>query len=131
MQPDQLDKTLVGGPSLSDATLVSPAVSLPFLSVSKAPAGILPPGQRFNLNEFPFTIGRVGASLTIPENSVSRNHAQITLDMQSKRYVITDMNSSNGTRVNGAPLTPGQGMYLINGCRIQIGPHVELVFEQP
>jgi len=128
--PDQLDRTLVGGPTMTDATLVSPAMSFPSVSVVKAPPGALPPGQRISLNQFPFTIGRVGAALTINEVSVSRLHAQISLDGQTRRYVITDMNSSNGTRVNGAPLIPRQPVFLNNGSRIQIGPNVEFIFEQ-
>ena len=127
---DQLDKTLVGGPSLADATLISPAVNLPVLMVAKAPPGVLSSGQRIQLGQLPFTIGRVSSSLTIGDASISRNHAQITMDAQSRRYVITDMNSSNGTRVNNAPLTPGQPMYLTNGSRIQVGPNVEITFEQ-
>jgi pSer/pThr/pTyr-binding forkhead associated (FHA) protein len=39
------------------------------------------------------------------------------------------MNSSNGTRVNGSPLTPGQPVFLNNGSHIQIGPNIEIVFE--
>ncbi len=129
--PDQMDKTLVGGPpSMGDATLVAPVMKLPSVSVLRAPANVLPTGQRFNLQQFPFTIGRVGASLTIGDANVSRLHAQITMDMQTKRYVITDMNSSNGTKVNGTPLTPGNPVFLNNGSRIQLGPNVEIVFEQ-
>lgn len=126
---DQLDRTIVGGPSMMDATQVAPMFSSPTLSVMKAPQGLLPPGQRISIQPLPFTIGRVGASLTLNEGSVSRLHAQITMDSQTRRYVITDMNSSNGTKVNGAPLTPGQPMYLNNGCRVQIGPSIEFVFE--
>lgn len=127
---DQLDKTLVGGPSMGDATLISPAVSLPVLKVAKSPPGVLSPGQRIPVSQFPFSIGRVDATLTLGDASVSRNHAQITMDTQTRRYVITDLHSSNGTKVNGTPLTPGQPMYLTNGSHIQIGPNVEIVFEQ-
>lgn len=129
VSPDQLDRTIVGAPSMSDATLVSPAVSLPSISVAKAPPGVLSPGQRITLQQFPYTIGRVGAVLTLNDASVSRLHAQITVDTQSRRYMITDMNSSNGTRVNGTPLTPGQPVFLNNGSHVQIGPNVEIVFE--
>lgn len=126
---DQLDKTIVGGPSMMDATQVAPMFSSPTLSVINAPQGVLPSGQKIMIQPLPFTIGRVGASLTLNEVSVSRLHAQITMDNQTRRYVITDMNSSNGTKVNGAPLSPGQPMYLNNGCRVQIGPSIEFVFE--
>jgi hypothetical protein len=129
LSPDQLDRTIVGGPSMMDATQVAPMFSSPTISVVKAPHGVLSPGQRISIQPLPFTIGRIDASLTLNEVSVSRLHAQITMDSQTRRYVITDMNSSNGTKVNGAPLSPGQPMYLNNGCRVQIGPNVEFVFE--
>lgn len=129
LSPDQLDRTIVGGPSMMDATQVSPMFSSPTLSVMKAPQEVISPGQRISIQPLPFTIGRVGASLTLNEVSVSRLHAQITMDNQSRRYMITDMNSSNGTIVNGASLSPGQPMYLNNGCRVQIGPSIEFVFE--
>jgi len=129
LSPDQLDRTIVGGPSMMDATQISPMFSSPTLSVMKAPQEVISPGQRISIQPLPFTIGRVGASLTLNEVSVSRLHAQITMDNQSRRYMITDMNSSNGTIVNGASLSPGQPMYLNNGCRVQIGLSIEFVFE--
>lgn len=129
LSPDQLDKTIIGAPPMGDATQISPNISFPTFSVAKAPPGVLSPGQRISLQQLPFSIGRVGASFTINDASVSRLHAQISMDNQSRRYLITDMNSSNGTRVNGAPLAPGRPMYLTDGCRIQIGPNVEIIFE--
>jgi len=129
LSQDQLDKTIVGAPPMGDATQIAPNLSFPTFSVAKAPPGVLSPGQRISLQQLPFSIGRVGASFTINDVSVSRLHAQISMDNQSRRYLITDMNSSNGTRVNGAPLAPGRPMYLTSGCRIQIGPNVELIFE--
>jgi hypothetical protein len=130
ISPDQLEKTIVSPPPMADATQIAPNISLPTFVISKAPPGVLSSGQRISLQQLPFTIGRVGASFAINDLSVSRLHAQISMDNQSRRYLITDMNSSNGTKVNGAPLAPGRPMYLTHGCRIQIGPNVELVFEQ-
>ncbi len=127
---DQLDQTLIGGPVMPDSTLVTPGFRIPDFLVVKAPAGVLTVGSRLAIGEFPFTIGRADAKLTIDDASVSRMHAQVTIDAKSRRYVITDMGSSNGTRVNGAPLTPGQPMFIDNGTHVQIGPNVELVFEK-
>lgn len=115
---------------MPDSTLVTPGFRIPDFLVVKAPAGVLTVGSRLAIGEFPFTIGRADAKLTIDDASVSRMHAQVTIDAKSRRYVITDMGSSNGTRVNGAPLTPGQPMFIDNGTHVQIGPNVELVFEK-
>ncbi len=46
------------------------------------------------------TIGRVAScDLTISDNSVSRNHAQVRAE--DGGFVLTDLNSSNGTTLNG------------------------------
>jgi eukaryotic-like serine/threonine-protein kinase len=50
---------------------------------------------------------------------VSRRHARIIKD--EGRYLIADLGSSNGTRVNGQPLVPHRDYPLRNGDRIQVG----------
>lgn len=55
------------------------------------------------IEEFPFTIGRCSsAGLQIDCGSVSREHAQI--DRGAGGYVLRDLNSTNGTFLNGEPL---------------------------
>jgi len=68
-------------------------------------------GQTTNINTLEFTVGRVAStSLTVPSNSVSKNHAIIVIE--DSRPVVRDLGSTNGTFVNGrkvseAPLTNG------------------------
>ncbi len=50
---------------------------------------------------------------------VSRRHARITKG--SRGYFITDLGSSNGTTLNGQPLTPHRAYLLHHGDRIQVG----------
>lgn len=50
---------------------------------------------------------------------VSRRHARITKG--SRGYFITDLGSSNGTILNGRPLTPHRAYLLHHGDRIQVG----------
>ena len=50
---------------------------------------------------------------------VSRRHARITQGRLG--YFITDLDSSNGTTVNGHPLLPGRARLLRNGDRIRVG----------
>ena len=50
---------------------------------------------------------------------VSRRHARITRGRGG--YFITDLASSNGTTVNGHPLSPRRAYQLRNGDRIQVG----------
>jgi Mg-chelatase subunit ChlD len=70
---------------------------------------------------------RLGAlaenDVAIPSPSVSRVHAEIR--SEGDHWVIVDLDSTNGTRVNGSPVTSAP---LRGGDRIRIG-EIEVVFE--
>jgi hypothetical protein len=78
--------------------------------------------QNFAINETPFAIGRDPAnSLPIDETfpgwqTVSRHHALIS--RHERGYVIEDLGSQNGVRVNGR-LTPKN--LLRNGWQVSVG----------
>ena len=78
--------------------------------------------QSFAINETPFAIGRDPANnLPIDESfpgwqTVSRQHALIS--RHERGYVIEDLGSQNGVRVNGR-LTPKN--LLRNGWQVSIG----------
>lgn len=62
---------------------------------------VLPSGDRFELTESIVTIGRhPDSNLVLGDPNVSRNHAEIR--PQGDRYVVVDLGSTNGSRVNGA-----------------------------
>jgi hypothetical protein len=66
-------------------------------------AGILflPDGTRLALGDEPLSIGRLeGCDITIEDPNVSRRHAEIRRTEDA--FEITDLGSTNGTRVNGA-----------------------------
>lgn len=61
---------------------------------------VLPSGDRFTLTESIVTIGRhPDSNLVLADPNVSRNHAEIRPD--GDRYVVVDLGSTNGSRVNG------------------------------
>jgi hypothetical protein len=61
---------------------------------------VLPSGDRFTLTESIITIGRhPECNLVLADPNVSRNHAEIR--PQGDRYVVVDLGSTNGSRVNG------------------------------
>jgi hypothetical protein len=61
---------------------------------------VLPNGERFSLTESVISIGRhPDSNLVLADPNVSRNHAEIR--PQGERYVVVDLGSTNGTRVNG------------------------------
>ncbi len=86
---------------------------------------ILADGQRATLADTPVLIGRTSdANIQLTDTSVSRRHAEIRPD--GAHYVLVDLGSTNGTRVNGAAISQQQ---LRNGDHILVGDYA-LRFEQ-
>ncbi|TWT90633.1 Sensor protein ZraS [Pseudobythopirellula maris] len=74
-------------------------------------------GQRFQLDEPQLSIGRVAENgVQLHDTEVSRKHAELTLS--GKSYFIRDLNSSNGTYVNGKPVRQHE---LASGDQLQMG----------
>ncbi|MBZ0301352.1 MAG: FHA domain-containing protein [Anaerolineae bacterium] len=55
------------------------------------------------------------------ELGVSRRHLHFRYDPQDKTVRITDMNSANGTFINGQKLHPGEVHVLRHGDRMRVG----------
>jgi diguanylate cyclase (GGDEF)-like protein len=67
----------------------------------------------------PIVIGRDAAvELPLADGSISRKHCQVERDDDSGRYLLRDLGSTNGTRVNGSrvqdavPLAEGDKIFL-------------------
>jgi PAS domain-containing protein len=74
----------------------------------------------YQLDDSVTTLGRgANNSISIKDLSISRNHAKITLS--GDRYYIEDLNSQNGTWINGHPMNPGYQIELKDGDFISIG----------
>jgi signal transduction histidine kinase len=82
-------------------------------------------GTSFTITDKPMMIGRERADLQIAETEVSRRHARVALT--GRGYVVEDLQSSNGTFLNGTRLE--RPMVVNVGDRIQIGTTV-LVLSQ-
>ena len=64
------------------------------------------------------TLGRVSDNMIqVEDGSVSSRHAQLSL-AGNGNYQLQDLGSTNGTRVNGAPVTD---VVLRNGDRVRFG----------
>ncbi len=74
--------------------------------------------------ESPSTTVTVGRSpnndLVIPHDSVSRTHCQIEISPKGV-FLITDLESSNGTYVDGTRLTPKTRASVLSASQITIG----------
>jgi FhaA, N-terminal domain/FHA domain len=77
-------------------------------------------GERVVLGPEPLTIGRLPESaIVVNDPNASRRHAEIR--RMGNDVVVVDLNSTNGTRVNGATVTERQ---LADGDQIVIGTTV-------
>jgi DNA-binding winged helix-turn-helix (wHTH) protein len=82
-------------------------------------------GQRWPLESDILTIGRAAdCEITLTERPVSRYHARIY--RQADRYVVEDLGSKNGTRLNGTPLHGSST--LQDGDDIEIALCVKFLF---
>ncbi|MCB2156500.1 FHA domain-containing protein [bacterium] len=75
--------------------------------------------QRYQMDKDVASIGRARDNDIVVENlSVSRNHARIR--QQDGKYILTDLNSANGSFVNGVKITKTE---LVDEDIISIGKH--------
>lgn len=88
------------------------------------------PARSFTLHNGATAIGRAGDNDIVIENErVSRYHARI--EPSASGYVIHDLSSTNGIRVNGEHIALARG--LVHGDRIHLSGvdrSVELVFDE-
>ena len=74
-------------------------------------------GRRIEIGEQPLSIGRMPeCDIALSDPNVSRRHAEIR--RQGNGFVVVDLNSTNGTRVNGAGV---QERLLNDGDEITVG----------
>ena len=95
-------------------------------AVPARPAQLIIAGRAVPIDQPFITLGRsIDNDIILESDDVSRQHAQIKL--RQGRYVLTDLNSANGTRVNGQPITEH---VLHDGDLIQLAG-VEILFKLP
>ncbi len=97
----------------------APAIQLPVL-VEKS-------GREHSIRPGASTVGRSG-DIQLEDSRVSRQHA--TLSSESGELSITDVGSTNGTKVNGEKLIPGQPQPIQNGDVVSFGG-LELTLSLP
>lgn len=76
-------------------------------------------GMTYDLNTEEIVIGRNPTTdITLLDEGISREHAVILYDADAVGYVIEDLQSTNGTKVNGKRIRSAP---LAEGDEIQIG----------
>jgi hypothetical protein len=85
---------------------------------------VLPDGRRIPVGTEPVVIGRLPeCEVVLPDSNVSRRHAEIR--RKDDGVFVTDLGSTNGTRVNG---TPVREQLLTSGDEVSVGS-TKLIFE--
>jgi hypothetical protein len=85
---------------------------------------VLGDGRRIQIGAEPLVIGRLPeCGVVLQDTNVSRRHAELRRAGDS--VVLTDLGSTNGTRVNGAPI---RERVLVSGDEVSVGS-TKLVFE--
>ena len=78
---------------------------------------VLPDGQRLTVGTEPVVIGRLPeCDIVLSDPNVSRRHAEVR--RSGDEVVVADLESTNGTRVNGVPIREQR---LENGDEITVG----------
>jgi len=75
--------------------------------------------RRYPLRLGENTLGRDNADILLADNSVSRLHAKITVDLSG--VYVEDLGSTNGTTVAGARLGPGDRVEVADGAEVVFG----------
>ena len=102
---------------------VSTGTFLMAADVRESPGGaavgtvVLPDGKRVSVGEDPVTIGRMPeCDIVLADHNVSRRHAEVR--RQDGGFVVVDLGSTNGTKVNGAGVRERR---LDDGDEITVG----------
>ena len=80
---------------------------------------VLPDGSRIPVGKEPLTIGRLAdCGVVLSDPNISRRHAEIRRDDETGGHQITDLGSTNGTKVNGTVIKSHR---LRDGDEITLG----------
>ena len=87
--------------------------------------------SQVNISHYPFTIGKTNSCDLVLQNPIiSRLHCRINCYIDDNNltvYYLEDLNSTNGTYINGTPTTPYKKYSLKSGDNISFG-HLTYIF---
>ncbi|MDZ4729061.1 MAG: FHA domain-containing protein [Xanthomonadales bacterium] len=64
-------------------------------------------------------LGREGTDVNLASSTVSRRHARV--QFHQGRITVSDLESTNGSRLNGVPCLPGEVFFVQSGDLLQLG----------
>lgn len=127
--PERISQPVSAQPELDDGKthLVQEGFQMARLVIEKSttPGQV---GQRLELLTYPSFVGR-DIPLLSGEKDVSRQHIEVRFDPATRKFLLTDLKSTNGVSIDGNPLEPNRPYEIRTGMRIGLGPNVILRFE--
>lgn len=111
------------------APSTQPLVRLPEARIQDLDGACKGSAASFELTKVHLSIGRGEQNdICIPQTTISKHHA--TIEYTNLAYYLTDLKSTNGTRINGEPLNSHEPVRLKNGDRISFG-RFQFQFDMP
>ncbi len=81
--------------------------------------------KKYPIKKTPFTIGREGTNIEIPESYISKIH--VVISYKDGKYRIADYDSTNGTKLNGTPLRSKVYYEVRDGYEIELSDKEKLL----
>lgn len=81
--------------------------------------------HKYEVDNFPFTIGREGTNIEIPESYISKIH--VVISYKDNKFRIADYDSTNGTRINGRSIKPKVYYELKDGYEIELADEEKIL----
>ncbi len=79
-------------------------------------------GRQWILSKSEMLIGRgITSDIFIGERSISHTHCKVVLNSNDKKVLLEDLNSTNGTAINGEKIEPQESYQLNDQDKIKVG----------
>jgi pSer/pThr/pTyr-binding forkhead associated (FHA) protein len=85
-------------------------------------------GQWVELLTYPSFVGR-DVPLLSGEKDVSRQHVEVRVDPATRKFLLTDLKSTNGVFLDGVRIEPQRPYEIKTGVKVGLGANVILRFE--
>lgn len=119
-----LDDLMASSDHSSSSELPRIASDVPRSAYGPRMALIRERGTRYDITEFPATVGKGSAANVRIEGNTAISRVHLLVRYTGQCFAVEDKNSTNGTCINGNRLEPGELVKLKNGDKLKMGNEV-------
>ena len=119
-----LDDLMASSDHPSSSELPRIASDVPRSAYGPRMALIRERGTRYDITEFPATVGKGSAANVRIEGNTAISRVHLLVRYTGQCFAVEDKNSTNGTCINGNRLEPGELVKLKNGDKVKMGNEV-------